>query len=152
MRWRHTTLSPWFRSLAAMALVVFVAAQARCFVHCHFGGGHGEEAHPSCHGSPQTTASHDGHDDHDGPTPSTPATTSTCSTLQTMLPGGEAPALVPPPHHTLYLLAPIALALDATETQPQAPFFRQAWPRDWVLTPEVCLGPAHRSHAPPSLS
>jgi hypothetical protein len=29
---------------------------------------------------------------------------------------------------------------------------RQAKPRDWVFTPEVCLGPAHRSLAPPSLA
>ena len=143
---RQTTLSPLFRSLAALALVVFAVAQAKCFVHCHFGGGHREEAQPSCHGSPQTTASHD---DPDGPTPSTPATNATCSTLKTMLAGGDAPKLVAPQPYTLYPLAPISLALDATETRPGASFSRQAWPRNWVFTPLVCLGPAFRSLAPP---
>ena len=149
MRSRPTTLSPLFRSLAALALMVFAAAQALCFVHCNFGGGHGDTAQPSCHGSPQTTASHD---DHDGPTPSTPAATTTCLTLKTMLAGADAPPLVAPQPHTLYLLAPISLALDATEEQPDASFSRQAWTGDWVFTPEVCLGPAFRSLAPPFLS
>ena len=149
MRSRPTTLSPLLRSLAALALMVFAAAQALCFVHCNFGGGHGDKAQPSCHGSPQTTASHD---DHDGPTPSTPAATTTCSTLKTMLAGADAPPLVAPQLHTLYLLAPVALALDATETQPDASFSRQAWRGGWVFTPLVCLGPAFRSLAPPFLS
>ena len=152
MRSRQTTFSPLFRSFAALALVVFVVAQALCFVHCNFGGGHGDKAQPSCHGSPQTTASHDDHDDHDAPTPSTPAATTTCSTLKTMLAGADAPPLVAPQPHTLYLLAPISLALDATETQPDASFSRQAWTGDWVFTPLVCLGPAFRSLAPPSVS
>ena len=146
MRSRPTTLSPLFRSLAALALMVFAAAQALCFVHCNFGGGHGDKAQPSCHGSPQTTASHD------GPTPSTPSPTTTCSTLKTMLAGGDAPTVIAPQFHTLYLLAPIALALDATETQLDASFSRQAWRGDWVFTPLVCLGPAFRSLAPPFLS
>ena len=141
MRSRPTTLSPLFRSLAALALVVFVVAQALCFVHCNFGGGHGDKAQPSCHGSPQTTASHD---DHDGPTPSPLTATTTCSTLKTMLAGGDAPTVVPPQLHTLYLLALISLALDATEEQPDAPFTRQAGTGDWVFTPLVCLGPTCR--------
>ena len=149
MRSRPTTLSPLLRSLAALALMVFAAAQALCFVHCNFGGGHGDKAQPSCHGSPQTTASHD---NHDGPTPSTPSPTTTCSTLKTMLAGADAPPLVAPQPHTLYLLAPISLALDAAEEQPDAPFTRHAGTGDWVFTPEVCLGPAFRSLAPPFLS
>ena len=152
MRLRKTTLSPLIRSVAAVALLLFVAGQALCFVHCNFGGGHGDEAQPSCHGSPQTTATHAGHDDRDGQTPSTPSSATTCSTLKTMQAGGNAPTLVAPQLHTLYLLAPISLALDATEIQPDAPFSRQAWTRDWVFTPEVCTGPANRSHAPPLLS
>lgn len=146
MRSRQKTLSPLFRSMAALALMVFAAAQALCFVHCNFGGGHGDKAQPSCHGSPQTPTSHD---DHDGPTPSTPAATTTCSTLKTMLAGADSPPLVAPQLHTLYLLAPISLALDATEEQPDAPFTRQAGTGDWVFTPLVCLGPAFRSLAPP---
>ena len=40
---------------------------------------------------------------------------------------------------------------EAREGRPAASF-RQAKPRDWVFTPEVSLGPAFRSHAPPFIS
>ena len=146
MRLRQTTLSPLLRSLAALALVVFVVAQAMCFVHCNFGGGHEDKAQPSCHGSPQHAASHDGDDDS---APSAPSPTAACSTLKTMLAGGDAPALTAFQAHTLYLLSPVVLDLDATATQPQAAFDRQAHSREWTFTPEVCLGPAFRSLAPP---
>jgi hypothetical protein len=149
MRLRQTTLSPLLRSLAALALVVFVVAQAMCFVHCNFGGGHGDKAQPSCHGSPQHAASHDGDDDS---APSAPSSTAACSTLKTMLAGGDAPALTAFQAHTLYLLSPVVLALDATEVQPKASLSRQVRTREWVFTPEVCLGPAFRSLAPPFLS
>jgi len=149
MRLRQTTLSPLFRSWAVMALAVFVVAQAMCFVHCHFGGGHGDEGQSSCHGSPQATTSHDCHEDQDSQAPSPPTATATCSTLKTMLAGGDALTLVAPQLHTLYLLAPISLALDATEAQPKAAFSRQAHLCNWVFTPVVCLGPAFRSLAPP---
>ncbi len=66
-----------------------------------------------------------------------------------MLAGADAPTVIAPQFHTLYLLAPISLALDATETQLNSYFSRQAWKGDWVLTPLVCLGPAFRSLAPP---
>lgn len=146
MRWRQRILSPWLRSLAAFALLVFVAAQTACFIHCHFGGGHGNsDAQPSCHGSAAAKATHG---EHDAPAP---APTTTCSTLKTMLAGADAPTVIAPQFHTLYLLAPLSLALDATETQPKAAFFRQSRTRDWVFTPGVCLGPAFRSLAPPFL-
>lgn len=146
MRSRPTTLSPLLRSLAAFALVVFVVAQSLCFVHCNFGGGHGDKTRPSCHGSPQHAASHGGDDDS---APSGPSPTAACSTLKTMLAGGDAPALTAFQAHTLYLLSLVVLALDATETQPPAAFGRQLHSREWTFTPEVCLGPAFRSLAPP---
>jgi len=146
MRLRQTTLSPLLRSLAALALVVFVVAQAMCFVHCNFGGGHGDKAQPSCHSSPQHAASHDGDDDS---APSAPSPTTACSTLKTMLAGGDAPMLTAFQTHTLYLLPSVVLALDAAVPRPQAVFGRQAHSREWVFTPEVCLGPAFRSLAPP---
>jgi hypothetical protein len=68
-----------------------------------------------------------------------------------MLAGGAAPTLIAPKIHPLYLLAPMTVSLDATEVRPKAYFSRQAWTRDRLVTPSVCLGPAFRSHAPPSL-
>lgn len=64
---------------------------------------------------------------------------------------GEAPALVVPDFPILYFLTPAALALDAAASKPEAIFSRQANHSDWVLTPEVSLGPAFRSLAPPCL-
>ncbi len=144
MSLRRTTLSPMLRSLAGLALVVFVVAQSMCFIHCNFGGGHdNSDAQPSCHGSGQAKSLPDGHD------APAPAPTASCSTLKTMLAGGDAPTLAAPQLQTLSLLAPMTLALDATEVQPKAPFSRQVWTRGRVFTPEVRLGPAFRSLAPP---
>jgi hypothetical protein len=146
LRQKTKTLSPLLRSLAALALVVFVLAQAMCIVHCNFGSGHGDKAQPSCHGSPQHAASHDGEDDS---APSMPSPTTACSTLKVMLAGGDAPTLTAIQTHTLYLLPSVVLALDAAVPRPQAVFGRQAHSREWTFTPEVCLGPAFRSLAPP---
>lgn len=148
MRLRQTSLSPLLRSLAALALMAFVVAQSMCFVHCHFGGGRGDEAQPSCHGSPKRAASHDGDD---SSPPSAPSPTAACSTLKTMMLGSDAPTLPAFQIHTLYLLPSVVLALEAGETQAQAAFARQAHSREWTFTPEVCLGPAFRSLAPPFL-
>ena len=139
-------MGPWLRSLAMFALLVFVVAQTACFMHCNFGGGHGNsDAQPSCHDSATAKATHGKHD-----APAS-APSATCSTLKTMLAGADAPTVIAPQFHTLYLVAPLSLALDATVALPEAAFFRQSWTGDWVFTPLVCLGPAFRSLAPPSL-
>jgi hypothetical protein len=46
-------------------------------------------------------------------------------------------------------LAWFAPAIQETEIELVVPLFRQARPGDWVFTPEVSLGPAFRSLAPP---
>lgn len=140
--------SPPLRCFAALALVIFVVAQTLCFVHCNFGGGHGDSAQPSCHGAASASA---GQEEGDS-APSVPSPTGACLTLKTLLAGGDAPTLVAPQPHTLYLLVPFALALDVTATKPEVLFSRQANHSDWVFTPEVSLGPALRSLAPPFVS
>lgn len=40
-----------------------------------------------------------------------------------------------------------SFALDTRDTTSDRPL----WRGEWVFTPEVCTGPANRSHAPPSL-
>lgn len=64
-----------------------------------------------------------------------------------MLTGSDTPTLPNFQAHTLYLLSP--LALDEAEIQPQAAFALQVRSPERVFTPEVCLGPAFRSLAPP---
>ena len=146
MRWRQTTLSPLLRCLAVLTLGAFVAAQAACFVHCHFGGGHGDAAKPSCHGGSSAKASHD---KPHPPAPSDPAPSASCNTLKVLMAGSGAYTLAAPVLQPVAFLAPPSLALSVPEVELDAAFLRQAYLRDWVFTPEVCLGPAFRSHAPP---
>jgi hypothetical protein len=151
MRLRETTLSPLFRCFAAVTLLGWLVAQVLCAAHCSLGVGHGDGEHASCHGSPPTTSHHD---DGESPTPAHDDSdaTASCLVLKFVLPNGNALTLVHPEFHQLYTLLPFALTLDMTVTEPEASFSRQAQPRDWVFTPEVCLGPAFRSHAPPLLA
>ena len=148
MRSCQTTFSPLLRTFAAGALLVWVAAQVLCFAHCNFGVGHGDSEEASCHGSAPTPAHHDDGDS-SSPTHDESSASAACSTLKTALLDSGATVLVQPNFHLLYTLTPAALALDATAVEPTASFSRQAWRRDWVFTPEVCLGPAFRSLAPP---
>jgi hypothetical protein len=57
-----------------------------------------------------------------------------------------------PDFHVLYVLPVGVAALNAGLDQPTASVFRQDRLGDWVFTPEVSLGPACRSHAPPFFS
>ena len=148
---RQTILSPLLRSVGALALAVYVAAQTLCLVHCNVGGGHGDSAPLSCHGAAATKACHDDGGCPSCPSPPNGSPTPTCFTLMNMLTAGDAPMVVVPEFFVLYFLAPSALVL-ATATAQGASFSRQANHGDWVLTPEVSLGPAFRSLAPPFLS
>jgi len=60
-----------------------------------------------------------------------------------------APMLVVPELFALYFLTHSALAQDAPTTSREASFVRESNHRDFIFTPEVSLGPAFRSLAPP---
>jgi len=148
MRSCPTALKPLFRHLAAVTLVVFVVAQVLCFIHCHSGGGHGSDAEkPSCHGTAAQS-----HHDEDGSSSPKPLPTGSCSTLKNLFASNGTLTLVVPDSPSLYVLNPFALALDTTAIEPSASISRHAGPREWSLTPEVYLGPAIHSLAPPLLS
>jgi len=145
MRNRQTMMKPLFRSLAAVVLVAFVVAQEICVAHCNLGGEHAD----SCHGA---SSAQPGHDEGNSSSPPVPSPAASCFTVQNLMANGDAPTLVVPEFHALYALSLLALALDATATEPTTPISRTAWPRDWIFTPEVCTGPANRILAPPLLS
>lgn len=146
MRMCPMTLSPLVRFAAALALLAFMVAHTLCFVHCHLGNGAGNKARPSCHGAQSTTTSHK------GSAPSVPPASTTCSTFKTMLVGDAAVSLLSPKFDLLYLIASISLALDAITAQADISSFCDLKTLDWVFPSEMCLGSAHRSLAPPSLS
>ena len=147
MRLHRTRPGPLFRSFAAATLLLWLATQVVCRAHCSLGFGHGEPEHASCHGP---AASQLQHGDGGSPAQEGSSTSALCLTFKTALVNGGSLTLVQPELPVLYLLAP--LAPDLTPTEPAISFFRQVQTRDWVFTPEVFLGPAFRSHAPPFLS
>ena len=148
IRSRQPSLSPLLRYFAAAALLVWVAAQVVCSAHCNFGFGHGDAEQASCHGSAPSQAHHDDGNS-PGPAHKGSSTSAACLTLKSALFDGKVCELVKPEFQLLYTLAWFAPAVEATQIELVAHFFRQARPRDWVFTPEVYLGPAFRSLAPP---
>ena len=144
-------LRPLFRSAAAVTLLFWVAATILCTAHCSIGVCIDDSGQASCHASPSAPSHHD--DDHSpGPTHDDSSPTPTCLTLKSVVASGNAPALVHPDFSLFYTLAPLAFAWDVTPSGPATLIFRQARLSEWVFTPEVCLGPAFRSLAPPTSS
>ena len=143
---RPTTLSPPLRSLAAAMLLVWLAAWVFCSVDCCGGdsdgppGPHDEQADSSHHDHDQAPDSdnHSGHDD------------SACNTLKTLVPTACNLVLVKPDFGCC-ILSFVSLPQALTAAQIETPVSRQPPDRERVFTPEVCLGPAFRSHAPPVL-
>lgn len=140
-------LSPLLRSAGAFVLLVYVAAQTLCFLHCNFGRGLCDSGQSSC----VSTGSTEGcHTESKSSSPCAPSQTATCVTLKNALFDGNTSPLIIPQFSDIYLLPRCALALDATTVKPGTIVLRHTKHTEWVLTPEVCLGPALRSLAPPS--
>ena len=131
---------------AALTLGAWLAAQVLCAGHCLLGHGHADSEHACYHDAATSQSDHDAdssepcHDD---------SASNSCLVLRTALFSGAAPELIQPEFLLLYTLASFPFTIDATRIGPAMPIFRQAWRRDWVFTPEVSLGPAFRSLAPP---
>src|SRR5438445_11298110 len=141
------TLNPILRWFAAVTPLTWIGAQALCQAHCLFGACHDEQDDTSCN-AVASEVPQPGDDDH-GAQPYDHDADASCLTLKSALTSNGTAPLITPQFSLLYTLAPLALTLDATTVEPVAPLSRQARLRDWVFTPEVCLGPAFRSHAPP---
>lgn len=142
-----TTLNPLIRSFAAIALMAFVAAQTLCFIHCHLGNPTSASVIPSCHPSAAQNACPGTCSDS---TSNSPPNTAACLILQhiTSIAGHSDFAM--PDWPALYDIHSGALLSCSQDLDLQAPSFRQATFHDWVFTPEVSLGPANRSLAPPA--
>ena len=146
MKSRQTTLRPLFRWFAAVTLLVWIGAQALCQAHCSPGACHDESGTAGGH---EAATSHSHHDDEQSPAHQDSSADASCETLKSALSSHASSPLIIPEFSVLYTLAPTALALDVTAIEPVALFSRDARTRDWVFTPEVFLGPAFHSLAPP---
>ena len=141
-------LCPWLRSVAAVTLLSWVAAAILCTAHCSIGISSDDSQQASCHAS---ASPHHDEDHSPAPAHDDSSASAACLTLKSAMANGDAPAPVHPDFHLFYILAPLKFALDVTTTEPATLVLRQARLREFVLTPEMCLGPAFRSHAPPAL-
>ena len=75
---------------------------------------------------------------------------SCCSTLKAVLPTAKAIVFNKPAFHPIPFLGVLLETQVASLALSENPPNRQAKPRDGVFAPAVCLGPAHRSLAPPA--
>ena len=140
-----------FRYLAMGTLLVWVSALVLCSTHCSVGCGHEDASHASCDGV-AVSDSHGDDDQSGAPSDEDSQTSYACGLLKSGLSSGQAHArVVQPELPLLYVLPPFFALLESARNMSEATLFRQGRPCDWVFTPEVYLGPAFRSLAPPVL-
>ena len=138
MSLRQTKLNPLLRWFAGATVLVWIVASGFCSVE-HFFGHAESDAAPA---SETADHSHDSdkHDDSEH---------SCCDSLKATPQLGSSTVLNHPDFGKLLSPDFLLLAQVLTFVQPEAPISRQPPDRQWVFTPEVFLGPAFRSHAPP---
>ena len=139
MRLRPTTLSPLLRFAAAGTLLAWLTAVAACVTHCAMGVGDSRASGTCCKERAEGTAA------------PAAAPSFTCLVLKSALLTGDGVTLAPPDYPVDNSLAfPGVLIAGAPPALIPAKL-RETRSRDWVFAPEVSLGPAFRSLAPPLL-
>lgn len=73
-----------------------------------------------------------------------------CSTIQGFVQTPLAVVIPKPVSQPVLIISILCAVRQHVFAAPPSETLRRAKPRDWVFTPEVCLGPAFRSHAPPA--
>jgi hypothetical protein len=135
--------SPFLRVIAAGMLFVWLAAVTACSINC--------SGECSCSDSPNIThavaasgQSHDSdkHHDHDD---------SLCVSLHSLCPTAPNTIAAKPDFGLAFTLNFISTSQLVALASSATPICRQPPDANRVFTPEVCLGPAFHSLAPPSL-
>lgn len=147
MSLRPTKLHPLLRSFAALTLLAWIGAQVLCQSHCLLSACHNDSSEKSCRAENPSDAH--GNDHAPQPSHNDSSADSSCLTLKSALTSSGTTLLVIPQFLFLHAAAPATLALNATDIEPIANYTHNAGLRERVFTPEVYLGPAFRSHAPP---
>ena len=139
---RSYTLKPVLRLCAAVSLVFWLAAFALCSTECleHTDSNSDHVAQAAANHGQHDSDKTDNHDD------------SFCISLHSFAPSSDQHVLVKPNFGLNFAHHFITAAQIIPVTEPEATTLRQPPDREWRFTPEVCLGPAFRSHAPPSSS
>ena len=137
----RTKSSPLLRSLAAMMLLVWVAAVTACSTKCLCADSDSEhtELAPMADSHSHDSDQDCNHDD------------SFCASLHSLTPISAAAVLAKPDFGLAFTLDFFSPAQLVAVAQPETSVSRQPRQREWVFTPDLCLGPAFRSLAPPVL-
>ncbi len=148
MNLRQTKFRPLVRVTAVATLFAWLGALALCQTECCSGDEH-HSASADHHHADAAPHSHS-HDHDQGNAPGSQKESSFCLSLKSFFHNSSGFSISKPILQPLYELT-FALTPSAdTAASSILLRFRQAKPADWVFTPEVCLGPAFRSLAPPS--
>ena len=158
---------PALRVIAAGCIVLWLMASSYCSIEHLFAGEHdsqgrghdAEVANADSHADDagrtahrqDAAQSHDGEKDGQDSHPHDDQDDVCCSTLHAT---AQTPQQLTFGKPIVQPVAFLGVLLDARElfsTTPERQFDRYAKSREWVFTPEVCLGPAFRSLAPPVL-
>ena len=126
------------RVSAALLLLVWVCSLSVCSTEClcHQGRSQSEHMDQADKGHSDDSDRSDHHDD------------SFCNSLRSTCLTSTAESLVKP-DFVFFVLNSTSVAQGIDNSDAESPFSRQPPDRKWVFTPEVCLGPALRCHAPP---
>ena len=141
---KHTSISPAMRGIAAVVLVCWSVALAVCWHHCATGACSRPakaDDQPSCHGHASSE-----HKDSPGN-----SAESACFAKKPYASALDVAHADSPSLHLAYVSALLVAQYEFQNTS-ETVGIRQATLRDWVFTPEVSLGPAFRSLAPPQLA
>lgn len=140
-------LKPAIRLYATVSLFVWLVAVTFCSAECFIGDSHCQACHDertasSHHESDQTPGSdkHEGRND------------SFCESLKSVAQPAHSSVLSKPDFGLVFIQKFVTPSQALIIAEFKSLIFRQPSDRDWLLTPELCLGPAFRSLAPPVLS
>lgn len=140
---------PALRLFAAFCILVWLSAVSYCSLESFVGHPQAGDHYASQTATHAVAESHSDSDHSHDSDKNGHGQETCCDSLKATLPHGNSLVLLKPDLGKLpslsFLWLAQALTLNAPETMP----LRQAQHREWVFTPEVCLGPAFRSHAPP---
>lgn len=131
------------RAVGSLMVILWVAALTVCSAECLLDVGHcsSEDGGKSCGG---------GTADPKAPTPDNDKNNGSCDSLESSRPSFTTVSPVPATGLAIYE-ARLQTAARPGSLHPHSASLRQRHRRDMLWTPEVYLGPAFRSLAPPSL-
>lgn len=170
MTHRQPKLSPALRVIAASCIGLWLLTSSYCsFEHllgdghhqaeadasetiAHQDGEHSQEAEAAEHADGEANSSHDSDQCPPDSHPHNGGDDACCASLIASALIATPSVISGPDLKPLNLFCTAFQARDPMLAAAEDKLERQAKDFDWVFTPEVCLGPAHRSHAPPALA